>query len=196
MQKLITFFLYGLIFFLASCNSNERTGLVEKQSEDATSIFPVTDFLKGQLNEIESMPVTPLKTVTINGNTDSAWVTRESVRPFVAPFLTPVIDSASMSSYFSAKSFLDQTINAFTLTYDANKNLPGNIKLRHWDVYIDPQRNNVQRIYLVKEKGENGVNVITQLTWKTNKWCSIRTILQKPGSDPEVKEEKIIWDFN
>ncbi len=70
------------------------------------------------------------------------------------------------------------------------------MKLNHWDVYIDPQKGTVQRVYMVKEEIINGTTVTTQLTWKVNKWCSIRTIEQQPKIAPRVKEEIIKWDFD
>ena len=198
MQKLFTFLIFGLLIIFSACHSTEEKAEVStiKNAEAVETFFPVTDYLKGQLRELDSMPITPLKTVTVNGKTDSAWLKRENIRFFATPFLTPVIDSVSMSPYFSEKSFLDQTINAFTFSYDAKKQLPDSIKLRHWDVYIDPQKSTVQRVYLVKENIEDGINTTTQLTWKTNQWCSIRTITQKPEKDPEIKEEKMTWNFN
>lgn len=197
MKNLFTLLLSGLIFIVISCNSDKKTVSTESTAkEDTVSIFPVTDFLKGQLKELDSMPVTVLRTVTVNGKTDSTWLKRESIRLFASPFLSQVIDSASVSSYFSAKSFLDQTINAFTLTYDANNNLPDSITLHHWSVYIDPQTSQVQRIYLVKENTKDNEGVTTQLTWKVNQWCSIRTIAEKPGNAPTIREEKLTWDFN
>jgi hypothetical protein len=197
MKNLFTLLLWGLMLIVASCNSDEKTIATESPvKKDTISIFPVTDFLKGQLRELDSMPVTVLRTVTVNGSTDSTWLKRESIRLFALPFLARVIDSASVSSYFSAKSFLDQTINAFTLTYDANNNLPDSITLHHWSVYIDPQTNQVQRIYLVKENAKHNEGITTQLTWKVNEWCSIRTITEKPGNAPDIREEKLKWDFN
>ncbi len=196
MQKLLSFLFFGLIIILCSCHSKEKTASSSiKTSEETQTIFPVTDFLKGQLREIDSMPVTPLKTITVNGKTDSTWLKRESIRPFAEPFLTPVIDSVSMSLYFSEKSFLDQTINAVTFSYDPRTKLPDSIKLRHWDVYIDPQKGTVQRVYLVKENDKDSNQITTQFTWKANQWCSIRTITQKPGNAPEIKEERMTWDF-
>ena len=91
---------------------------------------------------------------------------------------------------------MDQTINAVTFSFDAKMKLPDSIKLNHWDVYIDPQKNTVQRIYMVKEDIVNGANITTQLTWKADKWCSIRTIMQQPGKDPQVKEEIMKWNFD
>ncbi|MDQ2721487.1 MAG: hypothetical protein M3Z26_17255 [Bacteroidota bacterium] len=196
MQKLFSFFIIGSIIFLNSCNSKSKSDFSSKHAEETQSFFPVTDFFKGQLRVIDSMPVTLLKTVTVSNKTDSAWLKRESIRSFAEPFLTPVIDSTTMSPWFSEKSFMDQTINAVTISYDSKIKLPDSIKLRHWDVYIDPQKGSVERIYIVKENNENSSQVTTQLTWKANQWCSIRTIKQKPGQEPEIKEEKLTWDFN
>lgn len=196
MKFFYIYLLYFILFFLSSCQNYGKTKKIKGTDDNETSFFPVTDFLKGQLRELDSMSLTPLKTVTNKKKTDSVWLKRGNIREFATPFLTPVFDSAKMSSYYTSKSFLDQTINSFTLTYDANKNLPDNIFLQHVNVYIDPQTNTVDRIYLEKEKMEGDTNVIIQLTWKTNEFCSIRTIKQAPGADPEIIEEKMIWNFD
>ena len=118
--------------------------------------FSGNDFLLGQLTEIDSLPVTPLKIVIDNDKRDSVWLKKKDIRPFAQPFLNPVIDSISMQNFFKESSFMDQTINAITLSYDPIKKLPDSMKLNHWDVYIDPQKNKVQRIYIVKEEIING----------------------------------------
>ena len=196
MQKFITVFCVINIFFVCSCHtSKEKGGVANKNTEEET-FFPVTDFLLGQLKLTESLPVTPLK-ITINGTKpDSVWLKKEDIRKFAFPFLHPVIDSISMRNYFTEKSFIDQTINAVTFSYDPKTRLPDSMKLNHWDVYIDPQKSNVQRIYIVKEETINDRIITTQLTWKVNKWCSIRTIIQQPNKDPQVREEIMKWDFD
>jgi hypothetical protein len=196
MQKFITLICLLQLFILNSCHtSKEKQPIVKKEVEEQ-SFFPVTDFLLGQLHSTEELPVTPLK-ITINGNkTDSEWHKKEDIRQFASPFLHPVIDSVSMRNFFTEKSFMDQTINAVTFSYDPKIKLPDSMKLNHWDIYIDPQKNTVQRIYLVKEELINGTSVTSQLTWKVDKWCSIRTIVQQPGKDPQIKEEIMKWDFD
>lgn len=198
MQKLFPFILIVFSFFLNSCNSNNNT--VEHSDNDSAkiaSIFPVTEFLKGQLKMIDSMQITPLKLLISNGKTDSIWLKREDIRAGATPFLRPEIDSITMSPLFSEKSFLDQTLNAFTFSYDPKVRIPDSLQLTHWDVYINPQSHQVQRIYLVKENNESNHHIITQLTWVTDGWYSIRTITQSPGkNEPDVKEEKMIWSFD
>lgn len=196
MQKLFSLIFLGIFIFFISCHSEKKNNISLAGTPESKSIFPVTSFLKGQLRLTDSMEITPLKVTTINGKADSTWLGREDIRLNADPFLIPVIDSITMSPFFSEKSFLDQTINAFTFSYDPKKKIPDSIKLTHWDVYINPQSNTVQRVYLVKENIENNISITTQLTWVTDKWYSIRTITQIPGKEPGIKEEKIIWDFN
>ena len=197
MQKFFSAICLLPLLFFGACHNKEAKQVSQlNRSEESQSFFPVTDFFLGQINQIESLPVTLLTITVINDKKDSLWVNKKDIRKFALPFLQPVIDSISMQKFFTEKSFMDQTINAVTLTYDPKTRLPDSIKLNHWDIYIDPQKNSVQRIYLVKEDVINGDDVTTQLTWKVGKWCSIRTIVQPPNKEPQVKEEIMKWDFD
>ncbi len=192
MQKLFWFLVPAFFILLTSCSGKKNNTVSPNNSTQIENIFPVTSFLKGQLRIIDSMGVTPLKIISINGKSDSVWLKREDIRKEAIPFLTPVIDSSNMYSLFSEKSFVDKTINAFTFSYDPKKKLPDSINLTHWDVYMNPQTNSIQRIYLVKENADSTI----QLTWVVSKWYSIRTIVQIPNQQPQIKEEKMIWDFD
>lgn len=189
--------LYGfgfvLLLSLYSCQSKDggknKISTTENKVPSATDtvpIFPVTDFLSGELSKIEESPVTPLLTTTQQGHSDSVWIKREDVRKLAAPFLTPVIDSASLSNDFKGTSFMDQTINAVTFTYSPKPAASHASDLSEIDVYINPQKNTVNRIYLVKDNGDSS----TQLTWKPGQWFTIRTI-----SNGAVTEKKVKWNF-
>ncbi len=144
MQKLFSIILPGFFLIFSSCHSKNNTNeRAENINAENASIFPVTSFLKGQLRIIDSMATTPLKLIISNGKTDSIWLKRNEVRSDAASFLVPEIDSVSMSPFFSEKSFLDQTINAFTFSYDPKTVLPDSLHLTHWDVYINPQTGEV-----------------------------------------------------
>ena len=189
--------LVSVVFlFLFSCNSIEKPAEDFHIKKETLSVFPVTEFLKGQLKEVENSPVTPLKTTIINGHIDSTWISRDSIRIFANPFLTPVIDFASLSAYFNGDSFLDQTINSITLSYAANKNLPKDISLTTMDIYVEPVGNTITKVYLLKESVIDLVTTKIQLTWKTGQWCKIVTITQKEGEEPVIKEEKMTWAFD
>ena len=191
----LVFILLTLIIVTACKQKKVSTGL-QQVNETKHDFFPVTQYLLGQLNGLDSLPVTPLKVTTINGKTDSVWLKRDDVRAFAQPFLKPVIDSATWSKYFIEKSFLDQTINAFTFSYDPDpvNGLPDSVALKRWDVYVDPATGKVMRVYIVKQSINPPQTV--QLTWKNGSYCRITTIAETPGSTPQIKDEQLIWNFN
>ena len=187
----------SLILIFCSCNSNNsQKENVATGSNEQQMYFPVTDFLLGQIHELDSLPITPLKIIQGGNKIDSVWLKREDIRQFAQPFLTPVIDSISVWRYFSMKSFVDQTLNSITLTYDPKVTLPEDLHLRRWDVYIDPQTGTVKRIYIVKEFGNSGEDSTLQLTWNVGSGFSIRSISQPAGKEAIIKEEKLIWNFD
>ena len=194
-MKLINIFLVFLMFLL-SCNDaqkNSRAANEPTVETEQASFFPVTDFLYGQIAEIKNRGINPLKITTVNKHEDSSWLKIEVLNDEFAPFLSPVIDSSNLAGMFTEKKFLDQTINAFTFTYDPVKSLPDSFLLQRWDVYVDPASGTVRRIYMLKRSRDNK---ILQLTWQTNKSCRIITISKDlKGNDHVEKEVVIKWDF-
>ncbi len=180
----------AFILILLSCNNaiETKTEPVEKQK-----FFPVTSFLKGEIYNIKKAGVNPLKYTTVNNHTDSVWLKIEEIEDAVKEFLHPEIDTANLTTLFTEKRFLDQTINAVTFTYEASVPLPDSMKLIHWDVYIDPKAGTVKRIYMVKQISKS---TLLQLTWITDQWCKIISIVTDEKGESKIeKEEKIIWDF-
>ena len=198
MQKNLWVVILASVLFCCACHQKEQKQTTAPQpiSEEPVSFFPVTEYFLGQLKIIDTLPVTPLEIIFHDDKSDSIWLKRKDIRDLAKPFLAQVIDSALLSKYFAGKSFLDQTVNAFTFSYDPKGQLPDSIKLKHWDVYVDPQKNNVRRVYIVQEDKVNGIPLTTQLTWESDKWFSVRTIEQPPGKEPVVKEQILKWSFD
>lgn len=192
----IFFPLISIAIILLSCNNSSTTPVIPVNTDTVVKqkFFPVTSFLKGEIYIIKSDGINPKKYTTINNHTDSVWLKIEDIDAEVSEFLHPEIDSAGLITLFTEKNFLDQSINAFTFTYDAtNPPLPDSMQLQHWDVYIDPNTNSVKRIYMVKQVNKNKM---LQLTWVSKQWCKITTIVSDESGVSKIeKEEKISWDF-
>lgn len=186
-----------LIVLYCSCTSSEKEAAVAAPEQDTMdTFFPVTSFIKGQILLLDSLPVTPLHIRTIKDRSDSNWVTKEKLKPYFQPFLNPVISETNLSDYFKETRFEDQTLNAITFTYDPKKILPDSISLRHWDIYIDPQKGNVTKVYIVKEIKDNGQILTQLLTWQSGSFAKIATLLNKPGGEKQLlKEDLYTWDF-
>lgn len=98
-----------------------------------------------------------------------------------------------MSAFFTETTFLDQTLEAYTFSYEPVKQLPDTIPFNNWVIYLDQTTQKLKRIYLVK-KGTG--NTTLQLTWVANKWAKIVTIAKNSGGDETVeKETRISWDY-
>ncbi len=185
------------LILLNACNSNvPRKEVIQNDMDtvpEKSVFFPVTEYLKGQIYEIEQKGLTPKKYTTINGYTDSLMIKFDKLNELLAAFLHPEINSANLAPYFIETKFLDQSIDAYTFTYEAKSQLPDTLLLRHWDVYVEPETGKVKRIYIIKKEGNSK---ILQLTWQSNKWCKTTTIINNPDGTATIeKEEKISWDY-
>ena len=191
---------YGILaiclLVLNSCTSNSKKTNTPEENPVAAAFFPVTSFIKGQIILLDSLPVTPMQITTIKGKSDSIWITKAVLKKLLLPFQTPVIDETSMVNYFTETKFKDQTLNAITFTYDPSQTIPDTISLRHWDVYVNPETGNVEKVYIVKTIKEQGANFTQQLTWQTDKLIKITTILNTADGNQELlKEVVFIWNF-
>jgi hypothetical protein len=198
------FFSAIIIVVLKGCASNDTAATSLPSQQDSVvandikkdSFFPVTSFIKGQMILLDSLPVTPLHTVTINHKTDSVWLKKAELIRLLADFISPEIKETNLINYFKETSFNDLTLNSVTMTYDPVTVLPDSLSLRHWDVYINPESGNVEKVYIVRQLKKREGLITQQLTWKTNKWAQITTLLNKPNDSTQLlKEEKFIWNF-
>lgn len=197
MKKLCFITIIIFIFYSCTNNGNQSSPSQETKLTKTDSFFPVTSFLKGQMITLDSLPITPLQLTCIKGRTDSVWISKEKLKEFYSPFLTPVINETNLTEYFKESSFSDQTLNAVTFTYDPIGKLPESVSLRHWDVYVHPETGSVIKVYIVKEIKMGDQLITQQLTWQSNKMAKISTILNNPdGSLSLEKEVVLIWDFS
>jgi hypothetical protein len=201
-MKMLSISIVFLLLLNACSNNNSSTSAatpepapqtVSTLGDSATSFFPVTSYLKGELLGIKNGGVTPIRKITVAGKTDSSWIKMEELESVFAAFLSPIIDSANLKNTFEQKIFKDETLNAFTFTCDPKNSKTNTFAFKHWDVYVDAETNKVTRVYLLKKETED---TDVQLTWKAGKWCSIRTLKNTGDKTAIIKEEKISWHFD
>jgi len=168
--KIIAIVMIGLFF---SCKHKKNDSIVsEYPTEDTTnaapSFFPVTGFIEGQIAELKNSNKKITAYLSKANKTDSMPLLPKIWDSVFADFHLPNIDSATLSKYFKETKFEDQTLEAITLSYDAKETLPNDILWKHWDIYINPETNEVERIYMVKSLPNN---TTLQLTWIPGNSC-------------------------
>jgi hypothetical protein len=183
----------SVVLLFSACRQNKNNPSASLSKDTAAVLFfPVTSYLKGEINNIRTGASNPIYRISRNNHTDSSFIKMDSLEQVMAPFLYPEIDSVHLARYFTGTAFLDQTLGSFTFTYDPVSALPDSIDIHHWDVYVDPEKNTVTRIYIVKQipGGEK------QLTWKAGESCKIVTI-DKPANGNETirSEETLTWKY-
>ena len=181
--------------FFVSCNSDQtQTTDAVPIEKSASQFFPVTSYIKGQINGLKKDGPSPLKITTINGKVDSAWLKPEELDSSFHEFLKPEIDSVNMMEFFKESRFLDQTLNTFTFTYEPLKQVPETLALKRWDVYVNPETNKVKRVYLEKYSGDKSE---LQLSWQSDKSSRIVYLsIAADGTGTIVKEVLIKWNFD
>lgn len=189
------------ISFFYSCKSKteNNNAAIDKyvdsslHKKEKPSFFPVTSYIKGQIFEIKHGDTNPLKMEKHNNQTDSSWVKIENLDQEISDFLYPEIDSLNWVTVFAETKFLDQTLNAVTLTYDPIKPLPDSVMLRHWDVYINPNNGNITQVYILKNLGNQKMQ---QLRWNTGKSCNIKIVSEDAAGKPVIeKDVELKWRF-
>jgi hypothetical protein len=189
-----------VLFSCSNKESEQAISTANNQSDSTQSenkvFFPATIFLKGQIKILDSLPVTILQINTINGKSDSLWVTKEKVIPFLQPFVADPIYKENLVSLFKESKFNDESTQAVTFTYDPKAPLPDSLTIRHWDVYVDPEKQAVKKIYILKQVKEKDASTTQQLTWQAGKWAKIVIINNKNGQPQIQSDTKWVWDLN
>ncbi len=190
------FWLLTFVVIICSCkNKTANVPLLVAEEDSLESFFPVTEYLKGQVAIIKSNPLNPLKIERVSGKSDSVYVKLEELDSLFDVFLHPVIDTVNLMNAYKQSRFYDKTIDLYTLSYEAKN--PGKLKegLLSWVVYVSPQNNMVNRVYLIKELPNKNK---LQLTWQSDKQCTMVEVgrsTKHPDENAVVKETQIIWKF-
>ena len=183
---------------VCSCNG---PGQQQPTSQDTTTAkadtpktyIPVTDYIRGEIKKLDSLPVGILKRSTVGSKTDSGYIKLEQFRQLAQQFLAPELERGRFERSFAESSFYDQSTELLTFTYQATD--PASI-VRRVDVLISPSLtlDKVKSIYLEKawKSGDTAIN--SKLYWKAG--ASFQVATEKVAAQQVLPMEqlKVIWD--
>ncbi len=179
-----------LVSLIASCSQKKSEKLTIEESDSESSFFPVGSYLLGDISSIKQNGISPKYFHVKNGISDSSFLQIQNIESNLSDFLSPMIDSTNMGAWVKESKFYDESIASFTLSYDVQKDYFDKTAWRKWDVYVDPESQKVNRIFLVKNISDS---TIAQLTWIPNSYAKIVIINNQNSS--VVEEKTFIWNY-
>ncbi len=170
-------------FTFSSCNNTKK---------EPKDYIDVSSYLKGQLRYIDTVPFAFLKVVLKDSiYTDTQFISKEQVKEIVNQFLVKELEKKAFEKNFLETSFADATIHTITITYEAiNKNSP----VSRVDVYVNPEKEQISQLYLVRNIENSDSSMTQQILWKHNKSFTLITSVTKKNEPESVITEKVIWD--
>lgn len=178
-----------LLICTAVVLSNSSCKTAKKEPKD---YIDVSSYLKGQLKYIDTVPFAFLKVVQQDSiYTDSQFISKEQVKQIVGAFLIEELEKKNFENNFKETSFADATIHTVTITYEAIKS---DCPLSRVDVYVNPEKEQVSQVYLVRSEEKGDSTITQQLLWKHNKSFTLITAVSKKDQPETTKTEKVIWD--
>src|SRR5687768_13703775 len=114
------FLLAFSFMFLMGCHETENQSIPTKTSdstEEVKAYFPVQDYIKSEIRQVDSMPVGIMKYTIQNGSVDSGYIKPDEFRQLAQQFLSPVLEKGSFEKGFSENSFFDNTTQYSSFTY-------------------------------------------------------------------------------
>jgi hypothetical protein len=181
-----------LIFvcLISSCAHKKSEKTTADKSDVDASFFPVGNYLLGDIESIKHQGISPKYVHVKNGIHDSTFTQLQQIDSCLSDFLHPMIDSISLYSMVKETKFYDESIESFTLSYDVQNAYFKKTTWRKWDVYINPETQKVDRLFLVKT---NSDSTIAQLTWIPKSFAKIVIINNQNSSI--VEEKTFFWNY-
>lgn len=172
----------AVCFIIFSCKN---------QPKEPKDYIDISSYLKGQLKYIDTIPFAFLKVVQNDSvYTDSQFISKEQVKEIVQPFLIKEMEKKNFENNFKETSFADATIHTITITYEA---LVESCPVTRVDVYVNPEKEQISQLYIVRKREAADSTITQQLLWKHNKSLILITSVIKNGIEKTVTE-KVIWD--
>jgi len=171
------------VFTFSSCKNSKK---------EPKDYIDVSSYLKGQLKYLDTVPFAFLKVVQQDTvYTDSQFITKEQVQQIAGRFLVKELEKKNFEKYFKETSFADATIHTVTITYDAiNTNCP----VSRVDVYVNPEKEQISQLYLVRSEENSDSTISQQILWKHNKSFTLITSVTKKNEPEKTTTERVIWD--
>ncbi|MBL7699127.1 MAG: hypothetical protein JNK79_13260 [Chitinophagaceae bacterium] len=154
--------------------------------------FPVYDFLRNEVEYVDSLPVGIMKFTTVGGKKDSGFIRLEEFHTLAAEFLAPELYNETFKKLFKESSFFDAANNNATFFYKTDDESSPvkrvDVITRKGDVYDE-----VKNVYIEKHFESGDTAFVRKMHWKPKRNFQILTITSSGGKSKD-EQIKVVWD--
>jgi hypothetical protein len=185
-QNLFSVAVLLLLLLYTACKNKSRSN-----DEEVISALSI---IKGQLNHLDTSLYQVTKYETTNEKTDTAWLKREQVREFAAPFISlPDISEDKYRDQYTEERLIDAGQEQLSITYTANKENAEILKQIFIIKLEDISGGNVHSIYIDRFIQNKDSSVQQKLYWEIDKHFSVGNIIQKNNAPETTHQLKVEW---
>lgn len=187
-------YLLGLVLQLLQAGCKDKTSTTDQESTKTTVHFPVADYIRSELKEIDSLqlPVTLYKSGA--EGSDTALLSTEECTNLAASFMEPDLADPEVARFFNESSFADQSIPSITFNYTSKEET---MPLKRVDVVLKPDpsvSDKVRTIYLEKSFMKGDTLVQEKLFWNDGHYYQIMRTKSAGSGTPLLSQVKVVWD--
>ena len=179
---------------LFSCK--EKMPASGSNSVDSTArkeYFPVYDFLKSQIREVDSLPGGIQIFTSVGNQTDSGFITTDQFDRMAAEFIPKEIKEPAFTAGFNETNFYDRSSKTSTFLYQvkdtANPVKRVDILTKASDTY-----DKVSSIYMEKHDSFTDSAVTRKMIWKTGSFFQVTQLVHYPSKPPVERQVKVVWN--
>jgi hypothetical protein len=176
-----------------AATAEKPTTLTAGDSAAPQPFFPVADFIKGEINYVDSLPVGIKKYTTKDNTTDSGYIRLDEFHRLAREFESPELSGTQFEKKFKETSFYDKSTNTATFLYTstdtANTVQRVDVVTAKGDIYDE-----VRSIYLEKNSSDGKKSMTKKMYWKPKRNFQIITLTNTNAKKPENELIKVVWD--
>ncbi len=191
------------IVFLIACGNNSNKGDEEYQDivllptvEDTTPsnipFYPYIDYIKQQLQYIDSTPLGVEKIVSIDGKTiDSSFSTKQELRKATNAFTQYDPNLPPNRIFYKETSFKDLSINRITFSISA---LQPDLPLQQIDVLMDPEKQTVKNLVIRQQYETPDSSMSAHMVWVDKMHMQVSENVFLKNGKSYLRVTRWVWD--
>ena len=171
------------------------TACKEKKDEESKE-RPISalSIIKGQLNHLDTSFYEVRKFETIGNVTETAYLKRNEIRLFAAPFLSlPEIADEKYYERYTEDKLIDVQQNTLNIT-SISKSDTAEVQKQIVVIGLSPTENSkIQSIFIDRYILKGDSTIEQKLFWEIDKYFSIGSIVEKGNQPDKIHTTKVAW---